>query len=117
MTNTREERVAEIAREAFRQHFVHWKNTDWLAITRKILAAAEVEPSPDVWEAIVRDLLDAAERGLEWAIDAANECRPEKDDAIFENAMRDIRRIEAAMTKARALLPGPPKVTVEEDRA
>ena len=112
MTNTREERVAALIRE-----HTDADTNDATFAAKQIIAALSVEPSPDVWEAIVRDLLDAAERGLEWAIDAANECRPEKDDAIFENAMRDIRRIEAAMTKARALLPGPPKVTVEEDRA
>jgi hypothetical protein len=40
-------------------------------------------------------LRDAAERGLEWAIDAANERKSK--DAVFENAMKDIRRIEAAL--------------------
>ena len=47
------------------------------------------------------ELLDAAECGLEWAIDAANECTLPKDQAVFDNAMRDVRRIEAALAKAR----------------
>lgn len=37
----------------------------------------------------------AAEIGLEWVIDAANE-RKQKD-AVFDNAMRDIERIEQAL--------------------
>jgi hypothetical protein len=49
MTDSREERVAPVTREAFRKHFIHWKNTDWVEITRKILAAADaLELSPDV---------------------------------------------------------------------
>jgi hypothetical protein len=39
---------------------------------------------------------EAAERGLEWAIDAANESKG-KGDIVFENAMNDIRRIEEAL--------------------
>jgi hypothetical protein len=46
-------------------------------------------------QAEIARLRDAAERGLEWAIDAANERKSK--DAVFENAMKDIRRIEAAL--------------------
>lgn len=33
------ERVSPVVRESFRKHFIHWKNTDWDAITREIIAA------------------------------------------------------------------------------
>lgn len=42
------------------------------------------------------DLRRAAELGLEWVIDAANERR--EKDGVFDNAMRDIKRIEDALS-------------------
>ncbi len=41
-------------------------------------------------------LRKAAETGLEWAIDAANEINDERSP-VFKNAMRDVRLIEAAL--------------------
>jgi Na+/phosphate symporter len=55
----------------------------------------EAEAALESAQAEIARLRDAAERGLEWAIDAANERKSK--DAVFENAMKDIRRIEAAL--------------------
>jgi hypothetical protein len=44
----------------------------------------------------IAELREAAERGLEWAIDAANEIN-DANNGVFQNAMKDISFIEKAL--------------------
>ena len=91
-----------VARESDGQWVVARDRGDVLVASCGLAGAGYLTPAADAHLiAAAPDLLDAAELGLEWAIDAANECSLPKDEAVFENAMRDVRRIEAALAKAR----------------
>jgi hypothetical protein len=59
--------------------------------------------SPEV-VTVAPDVRLALEVGLEWAIEGANS-RKQKD-AVFDNAMRDIKRIEDALSKLSPLVQG-----------
>lgn len=79
---------------------------DLARIGRELLKAGNIDDALTAFNRIATAALaagsgermrKAAERGLEWAIEAANGRK--KKDAVFDNAMRDIAFIEAALNE------------------